>query len=350
MKIPLRRHLLTAAAVAALFPASAPAQDVQGIRIRVVDSASTAPLRGALIALIDADNEVVAEALSLETGSRYFPVAAGRYRVRVRRIGYRPHLTQPITVPRAAELVVAVPANPVTLTSIVISARSRCQRLTSGSGELASVWDEATKALQASRLTMQDLRSVGQAWKYRKTTTLGGGVITADTTRFMVTNPRAFRALEPAELARAGYVRGDPASGWDFYGPDETVLLSPTFAATHCFKLVRNPDDEGLIGVSFEPVPGRRVSDISGTVWIDRRTNELRNIRFKYVNAGYFSQFGGSGETKFTRLASGAWIVSDWHLRGPILRQDSTIVRADGYVVDGGGVIPPSDSARRRNQ
>lgn len=347
MKTSLRLSITTAAIFAGLLPGVARAQDAQGIRIRVVDSASTAPLRGALIALIDADNDVVAEALSLESGSRYFPVAAGRYRVRVRRIGYRPHLSQPVTVPRTGELVISVPANPVTLTSIVISARSRCQSL-AGSSELASVWDEVGKALQASRLTMEDLRSVGQAWKYRKTTTPGGAVITADTNRFIVTNPRAFRALDPADLARAGYVRGDPASGWDFYGPDETVLLSPSFAATHCFRLVRNPDDERLIGVAFEPVRGRRVSDISGTVWIDRRTNELRNIRFKYVNAGYFSDFGGSGETRFTRLPSGAWIVDDWHVRGPILRRDSTIVRADGFVVDGGGVIPPDSAPRHR--
>jgi hypothetical protein len=339
-----RRLSIPLLAFAILLVAAIPQRVLaQGIRIRVVDSASMAGVTGALVALLDPDSVVIVEALTSEDGLRSFVLAAGSYRVRVRRIGYRPYLSEPVTVPHNGELTLAVPAHPILLTSIVISARSPCRSLPKGTSDaLAIVWGEITKALQASRLTMGDLEAVGRAWTYRKTVASNGRIEQTDTTVFTIVDRRPFGAVDPADLASTGYVVQEDRFSWSYFGPDDTVLLSPSFAATHCFRLARDRADRNLIGVAFEPVPGRRTADIQGVVWVDQRTSELRRISFRYVNAGPISSFGGGGETVFTRLRSGAWIVSSWSLRAPRIRPSiGRPPRAYGFQEYGGGLLAP---------
>ncbi|HXG72986.1 MAG TPA: hypothetical protein VNJ04_20525, partial [Gemmatimonadaceae bacterium] len=52
-------------------------------------------------------------------------------------------------------------------------------------------------------------------------------------------------------------------------------------------------------------------------------------------------RFSAGGSTQFRRVASGAWIVDNWVLRGPVLTQNIGTVSglaAIGSVVDGGGM------------
>lgn len=324
------------------FAAIPEAGRAQGIQIRVVDSATTAALSGALVALVDERGAVTVEGLASENGYRTFFVAAGRYRVRVRRVGFRPYVSGPLELAPARVVTVAVQSQPVVLSTIVISARSSCRSLGSRTSQaLATVWGEATKALEASQLTLADLQGIGRVWTYVKTIGSSNIPVKSDTTYFTVRDARPFGALDPDTLAREGYVIGDITAGWSYFGPDETVLLSPSFARTHCFRLLRERDQPGLIGVSFEPVRGRRIADIAGVVWLDQRTNELRRIIFRYVNAGVISRYGGGGETHFRRLPSGAWLISSWHLRVPTLAMQRGAIRADGFQENGGGVLQP---------
>lgn len=300
------------------------------------------PLNGALIALLDGRGAVVAEALSSAAGFRAFPSPPGRYRVRVRRIGFRPYVSAVVELSGLRALTVVVQSEPVVLSTIVISARTSCRSLGSARSQaLATVWGEATKALEASRLTLVDLRGVGRAWTYTKTVSAGDEGDRSDTTHFMVVNQRPFGALDPDTLANGGYVTGNAESGWSYYGADETVLLSPSFARTHCFRLVRERGEPGLIGVSFEPVLGRRTADITGIVWLDQATSELRRIVFRYVNAGLISEHGGGGETHFVRLQSGAWLISAWRLRVPILEDGIRGIHPIGFQENGGGLLQP---------
>jgi hypothetical protein len=320
----------------------------QALRINLIDSATAAPLRGALVALLDAEGRAVTEVLTSQNGFGNFSAPAGTYRLRVRRVGYQPYTSGQVTVPRADRLTISVPANPVMLSAVVISAQSQCGPITSSAGGLGAVWDEVAKALQASRLTTDDLRGVGGGWTYRKTTTSDGRIEAADTSYFTIRNQRPFGAVSPIQLARVGYVEGDETSGWSYYGPDETVLLSSEFAATHCFKLERHDTEPNLIGISFRPVPSRRVPDIAGVAWVDQESSELRRISFRYVNAGLISRFGGGGETQFQRLASGAWLVSTWHLRAPIMERVGRVARSTGFQENGGGVLSPDAFQRLR--
>lgn len=313
----------------------------QALRISLVDSATAGPLRGALVALVDAGGRAVTEVLTSQNGFGDLSAPAGPYRVRVRRIGYQPYLSPPLTIPHAGRLTVTVAARPIVLSAVVISARSQCGPITSDADGLGIVWDEVTKALQASRLTTEDLHGVGGAWTYRKTTGAAGEIVATDTTYFIIGNRRPFGAISAAELGEFGYVVGDETSGWTYYGADETVLLSSQFAATHCFRLERDKAEPNLIGISFRPIPSRRVADITGVAWVNQKTSELQRITFRYVNAGLISRFGGGGETRFQRLASGAWVVSGWHLRAPRLERKLGNDRSVGFVERGGGILSP---------
>ncbi|CAN5685995.1 hypothetical protein BH23GEM1_BH23GEM1_10550 [soil metagenome] len=338
------RHLafLATLCVAFLLAGTAGKVSAQSIQLRVVDSTTMLPLNGALVALLDRQGAVVAEALSSAAGFPAFTAPAGSYRVRVRRIGYRPYVSDMVELSGRRALTIVVQSEPVVLSTIVISARTSCRSLGSARSQaLATVWGEATKALEASRLTLADLEGIGRAWTYTKTVGVGDEEDRSDTTYFTVVNQRPFGAIDPDVLASGGYVVGNAEAGWSYYGADETVLLSPSFARTHCFRLVRERGQPGLIGVSFEPVRGRKTADIAGIVWLDQATSELRRMVFRYVNAGLISEHGGGGETHFLHLPSGAWLISSWRLRAPVLEYRIRGIRPIGFQENGGGLLHP---------
>jgi hypothetical protein len=207
------------------------------------------------------------------------------------------------------------------------------------------VWDEIDKALRASRITDGDLKGVGHAEIFHRRVTMAGVVLSADTSYFTIGSQRPFVAVSAEQLAAKGYVTGDERLGWVYNAPDETVLLSEQFAASHCFRLVRDRAHPGLIGVGFEPAPAHKTADITGVLWVDESTSELREIVFRFVNAGVFSQYDAGGSTHFVRLHSGAWIVDNWKLRAPLfeLREEpytAPHLVKTGYAEDEGRILP----------
>jgi hypothetical protein len=317
------------------------------IRLNAVDGA---PVSGALIALLDSRDNVVAEGLATEDGTRTLRAPAGTYRVRVRRIGYLPFVSNAVALPSTNDLVLDVESPRVVLQSIVVNSRSQCKRNDPNASALSTVWDEIDKALRSSQLKVKDLWGIGQGTKYRRSLRNDGTVISADTTIFSITSQRPFGAMDPDTLALKGYVIGDEVNGWRFFAPDEVVLLSEQFAATHCFRLVRQSDRAGQIGVALEPVPQRKLADITGILWVDEQTSELRELVFRFVNAGLLSQFGGGGYTRFRRLPSGAFIVDEWQLTSPRIGGRQAFGYRTQFVPigrqeDGGGIIGPEEIA-----
>jgi hypothetical protein len=310
-------------------------------------------VHGALVALLDSRDSVVAEGLSSEGGARTLRAVPGSYRVRVRRIGYLPFVSAYVSLPRANELVLSVESPRVVLERIVVNSKSQCRRNDPNAAALATVWDEIDKALRSSQLTARDLSGIGRARTFRREVDRFGEVISADTTIFPITDRRPFGAIDPLALATDGYVLGDENRGWSYFAPDETVLLSEPFAATHCFRLLRQDDRVGQIGVGFEPVPRRKISDIAGVLWVDQRSSELREIAFRFVNAGVLSRFDGGGFTRFRRVQSGTWIVDEWSLNVPKLeiRQLPNLPPAFlviGRLENGGGILGLADSLDRK--
>lgn len=95
------------------------------------------------------------------------------------------------------------------------------------------------------------------------------------------------------------------------------MLLSDLFLDEHCFAV--RDGDEGRVGLSFRPVPGRKLPDVRGVLWLDRESGELRELEYTYTNlefAGPEEQLGGRVE--FERLPSGAWYIPHWRIRMPL--------------------------------
>ena len=83
------------------------------------------------------------------------------------------------------------------------------------------------------------------------------------------------------------------------------------------------------------------MGEIKGVLWVDQSTAELRELIFRYVNAGLMERFRAGGFARFRRLPSGSLIVDDWALRAPTLEKTSGKFgdfRVTGFVEDGGGM------------
>jgi len=319
----------------------APAQARGEVRVRL-ESTEGSSVSGALVALIDTAQRVVAEGVSGENGARVLAAPSGTYRIRVRRIGFRPFVSEPVAVPMSDELVLRFESPRIQLESVVVTSRSGCGAIDPRNQTLATVWDEIAKALRGSQLGTRDLEGIANYYVYRTTMRANGRVISSDTTFRKLGSAKPFGVKDPAVLARDGYVFGNEESGWTYYAPDETVLLSDQFAATHCFRAVRDGKRSGQVGIEFSPVKGRSVPEIEGILWVDQRTAELRELNFRYVNAGVLERGGAGGFTRFRRMPSGAWIVDAWALKAPILERQQKVLTERmtilGHIEDGGGV------------
>ncbi|HLA14131.1 MAG TPA: carboxypeptidase-like regulatory domain-containing protein [Gemmatimonadaceae bacterium] len=328
---------VSALAFARALPAQNPDTE---LRVRL-ESTDATRLSGALVALLDSAGRVVTEGVGREDGTRVLRAPAGSYRVRVRRIGFLPFLSEPVSLPRASELALSVESPRVQLQTIVVTSRSSCGPIDPEERVLTVLCDEIAKALRTSQLSPKDLADFSRAFVYRRTLKTSGAVVSSDTVFHSIGNTKPFDVVDPATLARSGYVLGNERLGWRYFAPDEAVLLSDEFAATHCFKVVRDKGRPGQVGIEFEPIPRRSIPDIEGVLWVDESSAELRELTFRYVNAGPLERFRARGFARFRRVPSGSWIVDEWALVAPVLKKSVgaySDLKVTGYVEDGGGM------------
>jgi hypothetical protein len=132
----------------------------------------------------------------------------------------------------------------------------------------------------------------------------------------------------PAEqLATEGYHTFENGQH-NLSGPNSDVLLSSDFLATHCFFLRRDRERPQEIGLAFEPVPGRPMTDIEGVMWLNERTAELRSLEFSYTHLHRDLPAGDYGGTaEFQRLPSGGFIVRTWEIYSPIVQRFQNSIR-----------------------
>lgn len=298
-------------------------------------------LSGALVALVDSAGVVRSEGLSNARGAVTLRAAPGAYRLRVRRVGFRPWYYDNVTLPRTGILNVPVVSDRVVLNTMVVSAKAECGTVGSDAATLAEIWEEIAKALRASQITAADRSAIETASVYVREIDSRGVLIKADTAHRGAGRGRPFGSVDPLSLLKDGYVRGNEAKGWEYFGPDEAVLLSRGFAETHCFRIVRDGRRGGEIGLAFEPAASRKLPDINGILWLDENTSELKEMTFTYVNADIVSRFKPSGFTRFQRMPSGAWIVSEWRLRMPRLGRRAGSWQNDliGHTEKGGRIV-----------
>ena len=305
---------LAALLVCAALPASA--QTVRGL---LTDSISRSPLPGAFLTLVDDKGVERARVMTNQAGEFVVTApGAGSYRMRSKRIGFRPWVSPPLTLTGGTiSYSAAIDPIPVALAQVVVQGERQCD-VESGAS-VAAVWEEVHEALAAVSWTS---RSPGYWYaiaRFERETTAGGRARGPDSTwRDDGYRRVPIQSVPPDQLEREGFVVPDSA-GATYHGPDADELISDSFLRTHCFETKSGRGEtEGLIGLAFSPARGRTLPDITGTLWIDRTTAMLHHLDFSYTRLpeGLVAPRAG-GRIEFLRVPSGAWIVRDWVIRMP---------------------------------
>lgn len=310
----------------------------------LLETDTRAPIEGALVSLLADDRRVT---LSFTDAHGAFALRApqpGRYRVRAERIGFDTETSAEIEIPAVGrggfEFLIRTRA--VHLDAIEVTGDARCGRRDDGS-EVARVWDEARKALDAVALTESAgmVRLAVVSWKRDIDAATGS----PSNERRQIRSARSripLRSLPPDDLADAGYVRSDE-TGIDWYAPDAEVLLSDSFQATHCFSLREDADRPSLIGLAFRPLSPTGTPDIEGTMWLDRQSAEIRELDYRYARLPWrIWDRSIGGRVSFQRLGGGPWIVSDWQVRMPIMvraMERDVEIRISGFLEEGDEVL-----------
>jgi hypothetical protein len=303
-----------------LVPAALAAQTVRG---HLVEEGTGLPIDGALLVLLDVDGGQRAGSLSNPAGRFEIQApAAGRYRLRAERIGYRSVVSEPLVLAagQVLDFRLVVPAVAIAIEGIAVEARRRCFMRPQDGMLVATLWEEARKALNAAAWTERQNLVRFRAIRYERELDPRGMRVTSEQSRsWWGSRITPFRSLPVDDLLRNGYVRNEEGV-LHFYAPDAEVLLSDAFLDHYCFRVVEQTD--GLVGVGFEPAGRRSVPDVRGTLWIDRATAELRRLEYGYVRApaGSGAERAG-GEVEFRRLPTGAWIIERWSIRMPQLAE-----------------------------
>ena len=307
-------------------PVVASAQTIRG---RAVPPSDSVGIPGVVVMLLDSAGFVHARALTNERGEyRLAAALPGRYRLRTLRIGYHPTTSDAIELRTGEDLErrLDLTSNAITLDTLRVAARARCDRFAAAAG-VVPVWEQARGALTAAQLTARDRLLHARVTRTRRAhdprTREVRSERALESAGFVT---KAWGTLPADSLRRFGYVYKGADSSMTYHAPDVDALLSDDFLQDHCFRLASGPDAT-LLGVAFEPTNDRRdIPEIAGTVWLDRKSAELRSMDFRYVNLrGPRAQAASGpnaagGGMQFVRMANAGWAISSWEIRIPLLQ------------------------------
>src|SRR3989442_1398286 len=292
----------------------------QTVRGQLIDSISRAPLPGAFVTLVDEQGVERVRAMTNATGEFVLSAPAGAYRLRSKRIGFRPYLSSPLTL-RSGEtmsFIASVVPIPVALSQVVVEGQRQCD--VAGGASLAALWDEIREALAEVSWTSRDPGYWYDLRDFAREVSTSGQPRGPDSTWHDVGFSRVpIKTVATAEqLEREGFVIGNE-SRWTYRGPDADVLLSDAFLRTHCFETKSgHGETDGLIGLAFTPARGRTLPDVTGILWVDGKTAQLHHLDFTYTRLPQeLVAPRAGGRVEFLRVPSGAWIVRDWVIRMP---------------------------------
>ena len=302
----------------------------QTVLVRVIGDDGGGPLVGAVTSLIDDSGRMVTNTLTDERGRALFAqMPEGIYTVRAEMIGKSTAETDVFEIVNGTTLTrdLMLESSAIILEGIEVAADGgRCQVRPGGEGLLVSdVWEEARKALSAASITDQVGAYRYELMSYDRQLDRRSGTILFEEQRRQegyMTTPFESRPAE--DLVANGFAQRD---GRDFlyYAPDATVLLSDAFLDTHCFRVAESRNDEGFVGLGFEPTgDDKSVPDIQGTMWLDPGTAELQWLEYQYtyLDEEMTSEMVG-GRVDFERMPNGTWIVPEWWIRMPIMENQT---------------------------
>ena len=318
------RLALLAIAVA---PAALAAQTVRGVAVDPTER----PLAGVVVQLIDSVSGIAARALTNERGE-FRLVSARPGTFRARRAAHRLPSRDLRARRTQAEPGSGAAAHARRTRHFARhDARRRQKRLphrtrfghrgvlgvgAGAHGATATQLSGAARNLQATTVTYERTLDPSGRRVQRQSVNLSSDFVT-----------QPWRSLSADSLHRGGFVVTDRDGSVTYYAPGIDVLLSSTFVEDHCIHLI-TAKDMPSVGIGFEPNANRKdFPEIRGTLWLDRATSELRRLEFKYANIPAQQEGIAAGEMDFIRMKNGAWAVSRWSIKMPVIaRVDARIM------------------------
>lgn len=319
----ISRTLLLPLLLLAALPVAGAAQTVL---VRIVNSEGGVPLTGAIAYLVQADGSTLRNGLTDERGRALFVgLPAGEYRIRGEMIGMATAETAPFSVSEGTTITeeLRLESSAIQLEGIEVEMEAgRCSVRPSEGLLVASVWDEARKALSAASLTDERGAYRYETMQYDRQLSRDGVILDEEQRRREGYMNTPFESRPAEDLAMNGFVQRD-GRDYIYFAPDASVLLSDAFLDTHCFKVADagGGNADGLVGLGFEPTGEQKsVPDIGGTMWIHPETAELQWLDFdyRYLEPEMTSAEVG-GRVSFERLPDGTWIVPEWWIRMPVM-------------------------------
>lgn len=316
----LCRRLRSGLAALVLGAVSAHAQLIRGAVLVRDDSSGVV---GAVVVLLDGAGDIRARTLTDDRGRFTIRIAQPAvYRVRAMRIGLRPFTTPAVVFANDTNVVLRMSSAPAGLPPVTTREQTQCNLRPDSALALGAVWEDVKTALLATAITREkhayrfDLVDHVRTYDYATGELRGVRMDEAQ-----LYDSHTWASLPAEELRRIGYVIQDQDST-TFVAPDIETLLSNYFIETHCFRFASNPVADSLLAVEFAPAGRVKHAEVRGTLWIDKRTHELRSVSFRYVNLLAADSIAG-GDVQFARLSTGAWVMTDWSIRAPVLRLNS---------------------------
>lgn len=325
----------------------------------VRDSASRAPLAGAIVTVVDSATRAGARTLTGADGQFAVATTPASRRVRVVRIGYRP-VDLPIPATNAAPIDISMGHLPPMLDAVRVVGRELCP----GSAERGAafeLWEQARTGLLATVIARELKPAQATTLTYETHLAPNDQRVRLQTkTRLSGRTTRPFVAsATPSFFARFGYMI-ESGGTRIFNAPDADVLIDESFAATHCFRL-RSADNahRGQVGLAFSPAPGRdTLVDVDGVIWLDATTPQLRSLDFAFTSLEPAATAAGAGgHIEFQTIVNGVSFIQWWNIRlallrapqlnsnarraqsmGPPRRTDMTELRLD-QIFDAGGMV-----------
>lgn len=337
----VRHQALLAGAVLVTAAASAISQVVRGsVRSRATD----ASIPGTVLVLLDSAGETAARVLADEHGgfALYAPIP-GRYRLHAARIGFRPLTSDAFTLLGDTTVTIGMVDIPLDLPAMTTRERTQCSVRPDSGLAIAALWEDAKTALLATAITREGPRYRFDLVDHTRVYDFGTReLLDVDLTESSLYATRSWASIPPEQLRRDGYVF-ETRDSTAFVAPDIETLLSDYFVSTHCFRIGTGFNEaDSLIPVEFDPAAKTKHVEVRGTLWIDRRSHDLRSLDFRYVNLGRASPGAdsvGGGHVGFAHLATGGWIMTDWTIRVPVAHVASEQGPPIGLRRAGGPII-----------
>jgi len=357
--VPMPRRLLLLVATLAggtsvLVATGAAAQTVSGT---VRAGGGAGPLPQTTIVLTTEDGTLVRGVVTGDDGAYTLRAPApGRYRVKVRRIGFSPDSSAVLVLASGSSASFSPTLRPYAtrLASMKVRATGSCVASGSAGGATVRLWNDVEAALTATAIATQPSGDTHLAFMLRRFAR------TVDPTTSLVLQQRsadlqttdAYASLPAESLVREGFIRPGRDST-TYAAPDARTLASDAFVREHCFYAT--PGDSAHandVGLGFRPVKRDRAEDVEGVLWVDTATAELRSLEYRYTGrfaAASLGLGGPSGRVDYARVGRGAWIVQHWVVRVPVAgqtvnlqAQDTSAKRSSHFVAlyeSGGDVL-----------